>query len=67
MPATMLPMLAAPPTAIATLVAVSLNLKAPDGGRARVFLRVAASPAGKKNALIWPTAFPTRAPEWNMP
>ncbi|RSZ36005.1 MULTISPECIES: type VI secretion system protein [unclassified Variovorax] len=41
--------------------------QAPDGGRARVFLRVAASPAGKKNALIWPTAFPTRAPEWNMP
>lgn len=41
--------------------------QAPDGGRARVFLRVAASPAGKKNALIWPIAFPTRAPEWNMP
>ncbi|SEF25119.1 type VI secretion system protein [Variovorax sp. NFACC27] len=41
--------------------------QAPDGGRARVFLRIAASPAGKKNALIWPTAFPTRAPEWNMP
>ncbi|MDN6886982.1 type VI secretion system protein [Variovorax sp. CAN2819] len=41
--------------------------QAPDGGRARVFLRVAASPAGKKNALIWPAAFPARAPEWNMP
>lgn len=41
--------------------------QAPDGGRARVFLRIAASPAGKKNSLIWPTAFPTRAPEWNMP
>ncbi|WP_395320898.1 type VI secretion system protein [Variovorax sp. UC74_104] len=41
--------------------------QAPNGGRARVFLRIAASPAGKKNALIWPTAFPARAPEWNMP
>ena len=41
--------------------------QAPDGGRARVFLRIAASPAGKKNALIWPAAFPARAPEWNMP
>ena len=39
----------------------------PAGGRARVFLRVAASPAGKKNALIWPAAFPARAPEWNTP
>ncbi|HEX7866502.1 MAG TPA: type VI secretion system protein [Variovorax sp.] len=41
--------------------------QAPDGGRARVFLRIAASPAGKKTALIWPAAFPARAPEWNMP
>jgi type VI secretion system protein ImpL len=39
----------------------------PAGGRARVFLRIAASPAGKKNALIWPAAFPARAPEWNTP
>ncbi|MGJ7610811.1 MULTISPECIES: type VI secretion system protein [unclassified Variovorax] len=39
----------------------------PAGGRARVFLRLAASPAGKKTALVWPAAFPTRAPEWNTP
>lgn len=39
----------------------------PAGGRARVFLRIAASPAGKKTAVIWPAAFPTRAPEWNTP
>jgi type VI secretion system protein ImpL len=41
--------------------------QSPAGGRARVFLRVAASPAGKKTALIWPAAFPMRAPEWNTP
>lgn len=41
--------------------------QAPAGGRARVFLRIGLSPAGKKTALLWPGAFPARAPEWNMP
>ncbi|MGJ7530143.1 type VI secretion protein IcmF/TssM N-terminal domain-containing protein [Variovorax sp. GB1P17] len=41
--------------------------QAPAGGRARVYLRIAASPAGKKTALLWPGAFPARAPEWNHP
>lgn len=40
--------------------------QAPSGGRARVYLRIAASPAGKKTPLPWPSAFPARAPEWNL-
>jgi type VI secretion system protein ImpL len=35
--------------------------------QARVFLRMAISPAGKKTWLAWPASFPTKAPEWAMP
>ena len=48
----------------ATASAVSL---APDEARARVFLRLAISPAGKRAPLAWPGAFPVRAPEWSAP
>jgi len=34
--------------------------------RARVFLRVSLSPAGKKTPLPWPGNFPARAPEWSV-
>ncbi|MGE4242609.1 type VI secretion system protein [Ramlibacter sp.] len=39
-------------------------LKGSADSRARVFLRLAVSPAGKKSPLAWPGTFPTRAPEW---
>lgn len=39
----------------------------PAGGKARVYLRVLLTPAGKKTPLSWPAVFPTRAPEWNLP
>lgn len=32
--------------------------------QARVFLRMGISPVGKKTLLAWPSAFPTKAPEW---
>ncbi len=35
--------------------------------RARVFLRLTVSPAGKRAPLAWPGAFPVRAPEWSAP
>ena len=35
--------------------------------QARVFIRLAISPAGKKTLLAWPASFPTKAPEWTMP
>jgi type VI secretion system protein ImpL len=35
--------------------------------QARVFIRLAISPAGKKTLLAWPTSFPSKAPEWTMP
>ncbi|MBV5297047.1 MAG: type VI secretion protein IcmF [Rhodoferax sp.] len=46
---------------------VSDAAQVPPGGRARVFLRVSLSPAGKKTPAIWPLVFPVRAPEWNLP
>lgn len=41
--------------------------KVPDGGLARVFVRLALTPAGKKTPLLWPASLPVRAPEWNQP
>lgn len=35
--------------------------------RARVFLRLTVSPAGKRAPLAWPGAFPVRAPQWGAP
>lgn len=35
--------------------------------RARVYLRLAISPAGKRAPLAWPGAFPARVPEWSGP
>ena len=39
----------------------------PAGGRARVFLRLSLTPAGKKTSLQWPASFPMRAPDWTQP
>jgi len=46
----------------------------PDGqkvpiseSRARVFLRLAVSPVGKRQPLAWPGVFPAMAPEWPTP
>jgi len=50
-----------------TPVAAGDTALTPAGGRARVYLRMALSPAGKKTPLLWPSVFPTRAPEWNLP
>ncbi len=44
--------------------AVSL---APQEARARVFLRLSVSPAGKRSPLAWPGTFPVRAPDWSAP
>ena len=41
--------------------------KVPDGGVARVFIRLALTPAGKKTPLLWPASLPVSAPEWNQP
>lgn len=35
----------------------------PDAARARVYLRLTLSPAGKRTPLVWPGAFPARAPD----
>ncbi len=45
-------------------VAASL---APEAARARVYLRLSISPAGKRAPLPWPGNFPVRAPEWSTP
>ncbi|WP_028311610.1 type VI secretion system protein [Derxia gummosa] len=39
----------------------------PADSRARVYLRMTISPAGKRAPLAWPGAFPTRAPEDYLP
>ncbi len=36
-----------------------------EEARARVYLRLALSPAGKRAPLAWPGAFPVRAPKWS--
>ncbi len=36
-------------------------------GKARVYVRLSVSPAGKRTALYWPAVFPARAPEWASP
>ncbi|MES2183299.1 MAG: type VI secretion system protein [Pseudomonadota bacterium] len=41
--------------------------KVPRDGKARVYLRLMLSPAGKKTPVLWPGTFPTRAPEWALP
>lgn len=38
-----------------------------EAARARVYLRVLISPAGKRVPLPWPGAFPVRAPQWSTP
>lgn len=38
--------------------------KIPDGGVARVFVRLAFTPAGKKTPLLWPASMPVLAPAW---
>lgn len=35
--------------------------------RARVYLRLIVSPAGKRAPLAWPGVFPIRAPQWSAP
>jgi type VI secretion system protein ImpL len=40
---------------------------APQEARARVYLRLSVSPAGKRAPLSWPGAFPARAPDWSAP
>jgi type VI secretion system protein ImpL len=37
---------------------------APKEARAKVFVRVLVSAAGKRAPLTWPTVFPTRIPAW---
>jgi type VI secretion system protein ImpL len=37
----------------------------PEESRARVFLRLTLSPAGKRAPLAWPGVFPARAPDWS--
>ena len=39
-------------------------MKGTPDARARVFVRLAVSPAGKRAPLAWPGAFPTKAPDW---
>ncbi|RYZ10776.1 MAG: type VI secretion protein IcmF, partial [Comamonadaceae bacterium] len=41
--------------------------KLPAGAAARVFVRLALTPAGKKTPVLWPASLPVRAPEWNQP
>lgn len=36
----------------------------PRASRARVYMRLAVSPAGKRTTLAWPGTFPARAPSW---
>lgn len=36
-------------------------------GKARVYVRLSVSPAGKRAALAWPATFPNMAPEWGSP
>lgn len=36
-------------------------------GKARVYVRLSVSPAGKRTALAWPANFPNLAPEWGSP
>jgi type VI secretion system protein ImpL len=37
----------------------------PEESRARVYLKLTLSPAGKRTPLAWPGVFPARAPEWS--
>ncbi len=37
----------------------------PEESRARVFVRMTLSPAGKRAPLAWPGIFPARAPDWS--
>lgn len=39
----------------------------PRDGKARVYLRMNLTPAGKKTPVLWPGPFPVRAPDWNVP
>lgn len=48
-----------------TAAPIALSTAAPTADRARVFVRVTLTAAGKKAALSWPATFPTRAPEWS--
>lgn len=41
-------------------------LKGLPDSRARVYLKLAVSPAGKRSALAWPGSFPSKAPEWTL-
>ena len=43
-----------------------VGLISPDG-KARVYLRLTLTPAGKKTPLAWPAVFPVNAPEWSLP
>lgn len=38
----------------------------PKEARARVYLRMTLTPAGKKTPLPWPGGFPARAPDWTV-
>jgi len=50
---------------------LAVQAEAPGAGatetRARVYVRLTVSPAGKRTPLAWPGAFPTRAPEDFLP
>jgi type VI secretion system protein ImpL len=41
-------------------------LKGLPDSRARVYLKLAVSPAGKRAPLAWPGSFPSKAPEWTF-
>jgi type VI secretion system protein ImpL len=41
-------------------------LKGLPDSRARVYLKLAVSPAGKRAPLAWPGSFPSKAPEWTL-
>jgi type VI secretion system protein ImpL len=39
----------------------------PVESRAKVFLRLGISPAGKRTLLTWPVVFPSKVPDWGAP
>jgi type VI secretion system protein ImpL len=41
-------------------------LKGLPDSRARVYIKLAVSPAGKRTPLAWPGSFPIKAPEWAL-
>lgn len=48
-------------------VVAELPALAPAASRARVYLRMVVSAAGKRTPLVWPGYFPAQAPDWSGP